>query len=387
MSNLNKVDFVTGMRRLFYVVSPNETTFRTPEEVPKYINEATPFFFVFMAIETVISILKQDKKVRMNDAFTSLSAGMFSRLPLLITRSITIAGYSWVYDHYCIKELPWESPWVWWFTFLGVDMAYYWFHRFAHEVNIMWSFHQTHHSSEDYNFSTALRQSWLQVYTSWVFYLPMALFVPPAVFLAHQELNILYQFWIHTQYVKSLGPLEYIFNTPSHHRVHHGRNPYCIDKNYAGTLIIWDRLFGTFAAESEEVAYGLTHPLNSFEPFTVQFGYLKYLLGRALDMKGVTNWVKNFLYGPGWLPGKPRTGDINDIPKIEKPVKRYSVQLPQWKSVYVFIHFLLFSIAYQELMARRATLSQTSVLIFLVYCFYNLTCFGRLFDDRFEFSI
>lgn len=381
MSNFNKVDFVTGMRRMFYFVSPNETSFKTVEEVPPYINEATPFFWVFMVIEFIISVLKQDKKYRMNDAFTSVSAGMFSRLPMVLVRSITLEGYIWVYKRYCIRELPWDNPWSWWLTFLGVDLGYYWFHRLAHEVNFMWAFHQTHHSSEDYNFSTALRQSAMQVYTSWVFYLPLALFVPPAIFLVHQELNILYQFWIHTQYIKSLGPLEYILNTPSHHRVHHGRNPYCIDKNYAGTLIIWDRIFGTFQPEAEEVAYGLTHPINTFEPFTIQFGYFKYLLERCTRLHGIMNWVKNFLYGPGWLPGKPRTGDINDIPKVEKPVKRYSINLPQWKSVYVFIHFVLFSVGYQELMARRTGLSQTSVLIFVAYCFFNLTCFGRLFDN------
>ncbi|KAL4229255.1 hypothetical protein ACF0H5_012295 [Mactra antiquata] len=381
MADLMKVDFVTGMRRMFYAVSVNESSFKDPEDVPQYINEATPFFNIFMLMELVISFLMQDGKFRMNDAFTSISAGMFSRIPLIFLRSVTMAGYIWVHENYCIYELPWNSPWTWWIGFLAMDMAYYWFHRFAHEVNFLWTFHQTHHSSEDYNFSTALRQSAMQVHTSWVFYLPMAFFIPPSIFLVHQELNTLYQFWIHTQYVRTLGPLEYILNTPSHHRVHHGRNAYCIDKNYAGTLIIWDRMFGTFVKEGDDIAYGLTHPINTFEPFKVQFGYSQYLIDRFFNLPGFVNKIKNFLYGPGWLPGKPRTGDINDIPVVEKPVKRYNVELPTWLNMYVLIHFLLYFAGYQTLMNKKGTLSQTSVLVFAGYALFCLSCFGRLFDN------
>ncbi|WAR05989.1 ALKMO-like protein, partial [Mya arenaria] len=342
MSNLNKVDFVTGMRRMVYAVTPNETSFKAVEEAPHYINEATPFFWVCMVIELAISVAKQDRKYRMSDAFTSISAGMFSRLPMVILRSITLEGYVWVYQNFRLTELPWDSQWTWWLTFLGVDLAYYWFHRMAHEVNFMWALHQTHHSSEDYNLSTALRQSVFQIYSSWVFYLPMALFIPPAVFIVHQELNILYQFWIHTQYIRSLGPLEWILNTPSHHRVHHGRNPYCIDKNYAGTLIIWDRLFDLLA------------------------GYIKYLLERLGSLRGLGNKICNFLYGPGWLPGKPRLGNIEDIPKVESPVRKYDVRMPSWLSVYVFVHFMLFAGGYQELMARKTIFELVRCLMFVV---------------------
>lgn len=381
MSNIAKVPFFTGMRRMFYAVTPNETSFESQEDAPQIINEATPFFFVFIILEIIISWYKKDDKLRLNDGVTSISAGMFSRLPMILVRSITIEGYVWVYNNYRYTELPWDSAWTWWLTFFGVDLGYYWFHRLAHEVNFMWAFHQTHHSSEDYNFSTALRQSVFQHYTSWVFYLPLALFVPPSIFLVHQELNIIYQFWIHTQYIKSLGPLEYILNTPSHHRVHHGRNPYCIDKNYAGTLIIWDRIFGTFQPEGEEVAYGLTHPLNTFGAFRVQFDVIIYVLQRFVAEKGIINKFKAIFCGPGWAPGKPRTGDIADIPLVENPVKKYDTHIPKWLTVYVMVHFIVFLIQYQELMARHGVLSQISVLIFVGYCFFNLSCFGRIFDQ------
>ncbi len=148
------------------------------------------------------------------------------------------------------------------------------------EVNLFWATHQTHHSAEDYNLSTALRQGVLQIYVSWIFYLPLAFFIPPQIFLIHSQMNLLYQFWIHTDIISNLGPFEYILNTPSHHRVHHGRNPYCIDKNYAGVFIIWDRLFGTFAAErdNEQIAYGLIHPINTFDPLETQVNSSFYLI-------------------------------------------------------------------------------------------------------------
>jgi len=137
---------------------------------------------------------------------------------------------------------------TWVVMFVVVDFCYYWFHRLAHEWNWSWASHSVHHSSEEYNLSTALRQGTFQPLCSWLFFLPLALIgFSPRLFSIHVQFNTLYQFWIHTKLLPKLGWLEYIINTPSQHRVHHGRNPYCIDKNYAGTLCIWDRMFGTFA--------------------------------------------------------------------------------------------------------------------------------------------
>eukprot|EP00105_Crassostrea_gigas_P027615 XP_011449002.1 PREDICTED: alkylglycerol monooxygenase [Crassostrea gigas] len=381
MSSPIKVPFFTGVRRLFYIVSANETSFKDVEDVPTYINDAVPFFFMCIFLEMAVMWYKKDKVNRFNDGATSIGAGQYSRLPMLLTKSIGITGYIWVHDNYCLYELPWNSAWTWWLCLFGVDLGYYWFHRMAHEVNFMWAAHQVHHSSEYYNLTTALRQSVLQIYTSWVFYLPLALFIPPSVFMAHNELNILYQFWIHTQYIKSLGPLEYILNTPSHHRVHHGRNPYCIDKNYAGFLIIWDRIFGTFQAEEEEVVYGLTHPINTFEPNVIQFGYLKYMIERFREMEGWKNKLCVLFCGPGWGPGKPRTGDIKDIPEVKAPCPQYHVRLPGWLSLYTMVHFTLELLYFQEVAARRAGFSQLSVLLFVLHIGFCLTCFGRIFDN------
>ena len=187
--------------------------------------------------------------------------------------------------------------------FLGVDCAYYWFHRIAHEYNAPWAGHVVHHSSEDYNLAVALRQGTFQGLFSWVFYLPLALVgFPPAWFAAVSSFDTLYQFWIHTRLIGKLGPLEWVFNTPSHHRVHHARNPKYLDKNYAGTLIIWDRMFGTFQAEEEEPVYGLVKPLNSWNPLWANLHVWNDLFRDAWLAPRWSDKLRIWFMPPGWRP-------------------------------------------------------------------------------------
>ncbi|OCT74048.1 hypothetical protein XELAEV_18033011mg, partial [Xenopus laevis] len=180
-------------------------------------------------------------------------------------------------------------------------------------VNIIWSGHQTHHSSKDYNLTTALRQSFIQKYFSWrlfehlygyyivklfsfwMFYWPMAFCIPPSVFAVHIQFTLLYQFLIHTE----------------------GRNPYCIDSNYGGTLIIWDRIFGTFVPEKEKVLYGPTHPINTFEPFQVQIQHCAHIWSTFWATPGFSNKLSVIFKGPGRGPGKPRLGLPEEIPKVQ----------------------------------------------------------------------
>src|SRR3989338_6177836 len=170
-------------------------------------------------------------------------------------------SYNWVYSHYRLTGEMFEEPNIlaWWFMFVAVDFCYYWVHRTGHTVRALWSCHSIHHSSEFYNLTTALRQSTFHGWVNWIYYIPLALFFPPTLFLYHSQFNLLYQFWIHTETIPKLGFLEYFLNTPSQHRVHHGRGIWAIDKNYGGTLCIFDRLFGTFQEEpdDEPVVYGL----------------------------------------------------------------------------------------------------------------------------------
>uniref|UniRef100_A0A8C3PBU9 Alkylglycerol monooxygenase n=1 Tax=Chrysemys picta bellii TaxID=8478 RepID=A0A8C3PBU9_CHRPI len=339
------------VRAMFYVLQPNESSFASLEEVPDYVNKATPLFIVLMLLEFVVSwVWRHQAPGQINDSITSLSAGVLSRLPDVVSRSLELTTYIYVWDNYRLFELLWDSPWTWYLTFLGVDFGYYWFHRMAHEVNILWAAHQVHHSSEAYNLSTALRQSVLQRYASWV--------------------------------VNTLGPLELILNTPSHHRVHHGRNPYCIDKNYGGTLIIWDRIFGTFVAENDKVIYGLTHPINTFEPFKVQLCHLAYIWSTFWATPGFSNKLSVIFKGPGWGPGKPRLGLPEEIPVITGKEVPFNPRLPIYLSVYAVVHFALMLGFYVDLFETQATLSQVTLLLRIGYIILTLTSIGFLLEQR-----
>ncbi|XP_017812375.2 alkylglycerol monooxygenase isoform X1 [Papio anubis] len=377
------VSFSQGFRMLFYTMKPNETSFQTLEEVPDYVKKATPFFISLMLLELVVSWIHKGKSPgRLDDALTSISAGVLSRLPSLFFRSIELTSYIYIWENYRLFSLPWDSPWTWYLTFFGVDFGYYWFHRMAHEVNIMWAGHQTHHSSEDYNLSTALRQSVLQLYTSWIFYSPLALFIPPSVYAVHLQFNLLYQFWIHTEVINNLGPLELILNTPSHHRVHHGRNRYCIDKNFAGVLIIWDRIFGTFEAENEKVVYGLTHPINTFEPIRVQFHHLFYIWTTFWATPGFFNKLSVIFKGPGWGPGKPRLGLSEEIPEVTGKDVPFSSSASQLLKIYTVVQFALMLVFYEETFADAAALSQVTLLLRVCFIILTLTSIGFLLDQR-----
>ena len=193
------------------------------------------------------------------DAVASLAMGL---------GIVVLAGYTALYE-YRLFDLP-HAGWVWALAFLGDDFCYYWFHRASHEVRFLWAAHENHHSSRYYNLSTALRQSWTTPLTGPVFWAPLALLgIPPVMIFTAMAVRLVYQFWLHTELTGRLGPLEWVFNTPSHHRVHHGRNVQYLDRNHGGILILWDRLFGTFEPEGEPVDYGLTTNIETFNPLHI----------------------------------------------------------------------------------------------------------------------
>ncbi|XP_066515311.1 alkylglycerol monooxygenase [Hoplias malabaricus] len=377
------VTFSQCTRMLFYLMTPNESSFSDVNEVPNYVNKSTPFFFGMVLLEVFVGWLKTgDLLLKINDGTTSLASGIISRLPHLFVRSLEMSSYIYVWNNYHILELPWDSAWTWWLAFLGVDFGYYWVHRFSHELNILWAAHQVHHSSEYYNLTTALRQSVTQQCASWVFYLPMALIVPPSVFAVHIQFNLLYQFWIHTEIVRDLGPLEWILNTPSHHRVHHGRNLYCIDRNYGGALIIWDRLFGTFTLEGDKVVYGLTRPINTFEILSVQFHYYSYLWEKFLQADGIGHKLSIIFKGPSWSPGKPRLGDHAEVPIVTGEEVPHNPKWAPLLQAYVQIQFLLVLVVFNNLFTTQHLLSQMTILLVTGYILLTLTSLGYIIDQR-----
>ncbi|CAI8054681.1 Alkylglycerol monooxygenase, partial [Geodia barretti] len=292
--------------------------------------------------------------------------------------------------------------------------------NYISEVNLIWAAHQVHHSSDDFTLSSALRQPISTVFFSMFVYLPLALFLPPSLYFTHKQFNLLYQFWIHTEVVDRLGVLEWVLNTPSHHRVHHGRNPYCIDCNYAGVLIIWDRMFGTFQPElrEEKVVYGLVHPLSSWNPFWAQIHHYVYIARRLVRGEkgdGLAFKLQFLFKGPGWSPGKPRLGLRQDIPQVtfhplpslplplsslplslsplsyhlfislvtqvspdEKP---YDPTVPFWLNVYVAIHFVILLIIATVMRIIRQGLPWLQTVALVSYCMFSLTCLG-LFLER-----
>jgi len=294
---------------------------------------------------------------------------------------LVFSAYLYIYTNHCIYPLPWDSSITWVLAALSIDFCYYWVHRAAHEVNILWAAHQVHHSSEDYNLTTALRQSAFQTFGAWPFYLPMAFFIPPTHAIVHKELNLLYQFWIHTEVVRNIGPLEYILNTASHHRVHHGANRYCLDKNYAGVLIIWDRMFGTFESERDsDIVYGLVDQPQFWNPVKHQLFYYGKVVEKARSMDNWTDFFFAFVKGPGWFPGTERLGDISFV--AENPVReKYDTSVHPCLHLYTITHFLFSFIAVDTVVKSVQVLSPGASLCLGVYCLWCLTSIGLLYDS------
>jgi alkylglycerol monooxygenase len=370
------------MARMLYIMDPTENTFKDMDSLPDqtYIQQALPYFFGMILVEWTVLLLK-GKTPRISDGMMNVAHGLIMSLTDLFTSAFTFGAYLYIHRNYCVYELPWDSTITWIVAAIGVDLAYYWVHRAAHEINLLWAAHQVHHSSEDYNLSTALRQSVFQAFGTWPFYLPLAFFIPPQHVVVHHEFNLLYQFWIHTEIVQSIGPLENILNTASHHRVHHGANRYCLDKNYAGVLIIWDRLFGTFEWERSDIkiVYGLVDQPQFFNPISHQLFYYGKVLEKARSMDTWTDFFFAFVKGPGWFPGTERLGDSSFV--AEEPVRDvYTPKISTFLHLYTIIHFVSSIIAADMVARTLQDMDQLTTLLIILYIIGTLTSMGVLYD-------
>lgn len=281
---------------------------------------AIPVFTLCMLIELWVSRHPHLQGYTFKDTVASLSMGVGN----LLLKYGTRAGFVWLYFaiyEFRLFELPADAWWVWLLLFVAEDFCYYWYHRCAHEVRILWAAHVNHHSSTHYNLSTALRQSWSAFLLGWIFWVPLLLLgFHPVMIFAAQAWSLLYQFWIHTEAIDRMGPLEWVFNTPSHHRVHHGSNPKYLDRNHAGILIIWDRLFGTFQAEEERPTYGLTKNIRSHNPVVIA---LHEYAAIARDLWTAKSWrgrLGVLLCPPGWR--EDRTGKTSAMLRREHRTQR-----------------------------------------------------------------
>ena len=270
-----------------------------------YITYAVPFFLLALLIELIYGIAINKNTYRLNDAISNLFMGTLRTANKLII--IGAAGYVFYLaeTNFAIWRMDINSWFTWIFAFVIYDFFYYWFHRISHERQIFWASHVAHHQSEDYNLSTALRQTGTGAFVSWVFYIPMFLIgIPSYVFISVASLNLIYQFWVHSEHIPKLGWFEKYFVTASNHRVHHAQNEQYIDKNYGGVFIIWDRMFGTHKIENEDepCIYGIRGTLNTFNPIWANLHvYVKIMR----EMWSSQDW-KDKLYAPfartGWSP-------------------------------------------------------------------------------------
>lgn len=346
-----------------------------------YIALSIPVFFILIAIELGYNFYKKLNYYRFNDAIANLSQGIGQQITGLFMKTALFFGYKYIFEHWRWFDLP-NNIWVWIVLFIAVDFFYYWFHRMSHQINALWAAHIVHHQSEEYNLTVALRQSWFQGWFSWVFYLPLA-FVgfSPLMFLTLSSFNTLYQFWIHTRAIKSLGFLEYILNTPAHHRVHHGSNPKYIDKNHAGTLIIWDRMFGTFQQEEEEVYYGITTPLASWNPVWANVHYWVELYNTAKKSDSLLDKIKVFIKPPGWYPAN--LGGFKYAPEIDvSTYQKFDTQTNVGIVFYVTVQFLVALGAGSALLFLYAKMTFATVVAAAIFIIFTLLSCGALFERK-----
>jgi len=263
---------------------------------------AVPVFVILLGIEAALTRRADVRGYEGRDTVASLSMGIGNVILSVAAKVYAVGLYS-LLNRVAIFDVPIDSSFAWALVLVGDDFCYYWFHRIHHEVRFFWAAHVNHHSSRFYNLSTALRQSWTTPLTGPLIWAPLALLgFPPLMILSAQAISLVYQFWIHTELIGTLGPLEWVFNTPSHHRVHHGRNPQYLDRNHGGILIIWDRLFGTFEPEVEPVDYGLTKNLDSYNPVVIAFHEWRAMLQSARQASGSGEALRYLVAPPGWSP-------------------------------------------------------------------------------------
>lgn len=359
------------------------------------IQASIPLFFLLIAAELLYARFGRQSLYRLSDSIADLSAGTLSQIAGIFTKLLLGASYAWTFEHLRLDRwttayrwpdgtaLTWVNAVAWSAAFVLVDLAYYWFHRVSHEVNVFWAGHIVHHSSEEYNLAVALRQSAVGGLLSWVFYIPLAVLgIPLEQFVVCYALNLIYQFWIHTRVIDRLPRwAEAVLNTPSHHRVHHGVNPEYQDRNYAGVFIVWDRWFGTFTPERDAPVYGLTTPLASWNPLWAQV-HQYVAIARAVARRDTwrDRWMSVF-GSPAWRP-LAEGGPVRIPPVSTRALLKYDPAVPTRLSQYALAHFALALPPALWLLARSDQLALPALAAGGFYVVLTLTNVGGVLEAR-----
>lgn len=349
-----------------------------------FILYAVPFFFVLIAVELLADRWRGVRNYRVADTINSLSAGVLSTTFGLLTKGVGLVTYAVAVEHLALFQLPAEAWWVWLLAFVAYDFCYYWLHRCGHERNILWAAHSVHHQSEDYNLSTALRQTSTGFLLSWIFYLPLAVLgVPLLVFVSVGALNLLYQFWVHTRHIPKLGWYEWLFVTPSNHRVHHAQNPLYLDRNYGGVFILWDRLFGTFQPEddAEPVIFGVTTPLASWNPLWANLQFYAQLWSDARRAERWQDKLRIWFMPTGWRPE-----DVaRRYPQAKQDLagfRKFEVPLARSRQVYVVLQFAVYVALGSHLMEVGGQLPLPALLLGALVMGFGLFVLGTALENR-----
>lgn len=361
---------------------------------------AVPFFLLALLAELALDRWRGTGYYRLNDAIGSLSTGALNTTFGLFTRVVNIAIYAFVLEYFSIATLDMAlfdfSPSglaMWAMALLFWDICYYWVHRYGHEISILWAAHAVHHQSEEYNLSTALRQTSSGFLLSWIFFLPMFVAgIPIEVFVTVNAIDLIYQFWVHTRHVGRLGWADRVFVTPSNHRVHHAQNDVYLDRNYGGILILWDRLFGTFQEELDEepAVYGVRRPLNSWNPFYANLQVYHYLWRDAVRTRRWRDRVGLWFRRTGWRP--PDVDEATPVADLSPAgYRKFDPPTPQGARPYLVAQFALAVLATSAIgvLFPQVTLATSFVLCLLLwFLLYNLGVLneGRAAGVRLELA-
>lgn len=337
-----------------------------------------PLYFIFIGIEAFVGWRRGQRIFRAADVANNLMLGLAQTVFSALVAGLIVGSYALLHEHR-LFDISVESIWAWGILFLAQDFLYYWFHRVSHRMNLVWIGHGPHHQSEDFNFSVALRQGPIQPLFSNVFYLPLALFgFPPAMFATVAGINTVYQFFLHTELVRTLGPLEWILNTPSHHRVHHGCNGRYLDKNYGAILIIWDRMFGSFEPERQTPVYGTVKPIATFDPLHSSWAPFRDL-GKLI--KAAPTWRDKLIawaMPPEWRPRGLPPAEMDVVP--DRP--KHHVRVTRRAFAYFVVGFTLLVGVSSLLLFHGAHASVTAKLVFAAWFVLALGGLGAVIEGR-----
>lgn len=349
----------------------------------KSVAFAIPLFFLLIGVEKLVLVLqRRSGYYRFADSITNLSCGVGQQVLEPFLKSIALVPYVWLFEHARIHEMSSASPLSWVLLILGVDLGYYAFHRASHRVGFLWAVHSVHHQSEEYNLSVALRQPWLESIISPFFYLPLAVLgFPPIMYLAGVTIDTLYQFWIHTRVVGRLGPLEWVMNTPSHHRVHHGIDPEYVDRNYAGIFIVWDRLFGTYTPEGREPVYGTVKEVPTWNPLRANLTHWAELARMSARTRSLADKVKVWLAPPEWRPAD-LGGPVIVPPADPAAHPRYDAKAPRAIRVYVAAQFAIAGAAVMGYLWIEETAPRVFLVAAAVVFLASVVAWGALLERR-----